>query len=157
MILELGTGLIKDMNYKKRNYTLDVNYHSNVTLIEEFKIFKKKKPISIVCISSIVGNFDLKTFFLCIIQNGFGGFIKSVNRICKKKCKDELIAPGFIKSSYYNKFVKIKRLNDWICNRTPMGDGKPDEVSNVIEFLISDKNSYIADSTIYVDGGWHVS
>ena len=35
--------------------------------------------------------------------------------------------------------------------------GKPDEVSNVIEFLISDKSSYITGSTIYVDGGWHVS
>ena len=34
---------------------------------------------------------------------------------------------------------------------------KPDEVSNVIEFLISEKSSYITGSTIYVDGGWNVS
>ena len=77
----------------------------------------------------------------------------------QKNVRMNLIAPGFIKSSYYNKFVKNqKRLNDWILTRTPMGRwGKPDEVSNVIEFLISDKSSYITGSTIYVDGGWHVS
>ena len=34
---------IKNMNLEKRNYTLNVNYHSNVVLIEEFlKFFKKK-------------------------------------------------------------------------------------------------------------------
>ena len=35
--------------------------------------------------------------------------------------------------------------------------GNPNEVSNVIEFLISDKSSYITGSTIYVDGGWNIS
>jgi NAD(P)-dependent dehydrogenase (short-subunit alcohol dehydrogenase family) len=35
--------------------------------------------------------------------------------------------------------------------------GKPEEVSNVIKFLISDKSSYITGSTIYVDGGWNIS
>ena len=70
-----------------------------------------------------------------------------------------LRAPGFIKSSYYNKFLKNQsNLNKWILNRTPMGRwGKPEEVSNVIEFLISEKSSYITGSTIYVDGGWNIS
>ena len=153
---------IKDMNYKKRNYTLDVNYHSNVTLIEEFlKFLKRKKPISIVCISSIVGNFGFKDLSsYASSKMALEGFIKSAAiEYAKKNVRMNLIAPGFIKSSYYNKFVKNqKRLNDWILTRTPMGRwGKPDEVSNVIEFLISDKSSYITGSTIYVDGGWHVS
>ena len=58
-----------------------------------------------------------------------------------------------------NNFVKNQnKLNKWILNRTPMGRwGKPDEVSNVIEFLISEKSSYITGSTIYVDGGWNIS
>ena len=35
---------IQKMNLEKRSYTLNVNYHSNVVLIEEFlKFFKKKK------------------------------------------------------------------------------------------------------------------
>ena len=88
------------------------------------------------------------------------GFIKSASvEYAKKNVRMNLIAPGFIKSSYYNKFVKNQnKLNKWILNRTPMGRwGKPDEVSNVIEFLISEKSSYITGSTIYVDGGWNIS
>ena len=88
------------------------------------------------------------------------GFIKSAAvEYAKKNVRMNLIAPGFIKSSYYNNFVKNQNnLNKWIINRTPMGRwGKPDEVSNVIEFLISEKSSYITGSTIYVDGGWNIS
>ena len=88
------------------------------------------------------------------------GFIKSAAvEYAKKNVRMNLIAPGFIKSSYYNKFLKNQsNLNKWILNRTPMGRwGKPDEVSNVIEFLISEKSSYITGSTIYVDGGWNIS
>ena len=42
---------IQDMNLEKRKYTLNVNYHSNVVLIEELlKFFKKKKPSTKYCL-----------------------------------------------------------------------------------------------------------
>ena len=154
---------IQKMNIEKRSYTLNVNFHSNVVLIEEFlKFFKKKKtPTSIVCISSIVGNIGFKDLSsYASSKMALEGFLKSVAvEYARKNIRINMIAPGFIKSSYYNKFVKTqKNLNKWIIERTPMGRwGKPDEVSSVIEFLISEKSSYITGSTIYVDGGWNVS
>ncbi len=154
---------IQEMNLEKRKYTLNVNYHSNVILIEELlKFFKKKKTsLSIVCISSIVGNLGFKDLSsYASSKMALEGFIKSAAvEYAKKNVRMNLIAPGFIKSSYYNNFVKNQNnLNKWIINRTPMGRwGKPDEVSNVIEFLISEKSSYITGSTIYVDGGWNIS
>ena len=153
---------IKHMNFEKRNYTLNVNYHANMILIEELlKFSKKKTPISIVCISSIVGNFGFKDLSsYASSKMALEGFVKSASvEYAKKNVRMNLIAPGFIKSSYYNQFIKNqKKLNTWILNRTPMGRwGKPDEVSNVIEFLISEKSSYITGSTIYVDGGWNIS
>ena len=151
------------MNLEKRNYTLNVNYHSNVILVEELLKFfnKKKSPISIVCISSIVGNFgfkDLSSYGSS--KMALEGFLKNVAvEYAKKNVRINLIAPGFIKSSYYNNFIKNqKNVNKWILERTPMGRwGKSEEVSSVIEFLISEKSSYITGSTIYVDGGWSIS
>ena len=35
--------------------------------------------------------------------------------------------------------------------------GEPKEIASTIEFLISDKSSYITGSTIFVDGGWNIS
>ena len=32
--------------------------------------------------------------------------------------------------------------------------GNSEEVANVVEFLVSEKSSYITGSVIYVDGGW---
>lgn len=154
---------IQKMNLKKRNYTLNVNYHSNVILIEEFlKFFQKKKtPKSIVCISSIVGNIGFKDLSsYASSKMALEGFLKSVAvEYAKKNVRINMIAPGFIKSSYYNNFIKKQKdLNKWIIERTPMGRwGEPNEVSNVIEFLISEKSSYITGSTIYVDGGWNIS
>ncbi len=154
---------IQKMNLEKRSYTLNVNFHSNVVIIEEFlKYFKKKKTsTSIVCISSIVGNLGFKDLSsYASSKMALEGFLKSVAvEYARKNVRINLIAPGFIKSSYYNNFIKKqKNLNKWIIGRTPMGRwGKPDEVSNVIEFLISEKSSYITGSTIYVDGGWNVS
>ena len=154
---------LQKMNLKKRNHTLNVNYHSNVVLIEELLKFynKKKFPISIVCISSIVGNFGFKNLSsYASSKMALEGFLKSIAvEYAKKNVRINMIAPGFIKSSYYNNFIKKqKNINKWILERTPMGRwGKPDEVSNVIEFLISEKSSYITGSTIYVDGGWNIS
>ncbi len=154
---------IQNMDSEKRKYTLNVNYHSNVILIEELlKFFKKKKTLlSIVCISSIVGNLGFKDLSsYASSKTALEGFIKSAAvEYAKKNVRMNMIAPGFIKSSYYNKFLKNQRnLNKWILSRTPMGRwGKPDEVANVIEFLISEKSSYITGSTIYVDGGWNIS
>ncbi len=154
---------LQKMNFEKRDYTLNVNYHSNVVLIEQLLKFynNKKTPISIVCISSIVGNFGFKNLSsYASSKMALEGFLKSVAvEYAKKNVRINLIAPGFIKSSYYKKFIKDqKNINKWILERTPMGRwGKPEEVANAIEFLISEKSSYITGSTIYVDGGWNIS
>ncbi len=157
---------ISNMDVQERNKTLQTNYISSLTLVEEvIKNFKNKnnakKDLNIVYVSSIVGNYGFKDLSsYAASKMAMEGFMKSAAvEFAKKSIRINIIAPGFIKTSYHKKFLKNqKQLNKWILNRTPMGRwGNPEEVSNVIEFLISEKSSYITGSTIFVDGGWNIA
>ena len=58
-----------------------------------------------------------------------------------KDVRINCIAPGFIKTSYYDNFKKNKpSLYKWTKSRTPLKRwGKPEEVADTVEFLISSK------------------
>ena len=157
---------ILNMDIEKRNKTLKINYISSLTLVEEvIKNFKRNKKknryLNIVYVTSIVGNHGFKDLSsYAASKMAMEGFMKSAAvEYGNKSIRINMVAPGFIKTSYHKKFIKNqKKLNKWILNRTPMGRwGEPNEVSNVIEFLISEKSSYITGSTIFVDGGWNIA
>ena len=66
-----------------------------------------------------------------------------------------IINPGFIETSYFKKFKKKKNLYKWTLSRIPQGKwGKPNDVSHLICFLLSDYSNYITGTSINVDGGW---
>ena len=118
---------------------------------------KFKIKSSIVNVGSIVG------------ENGFTelagysstkGAINSLTKsfaveFAKKNIRANVVNPGFIKSSYFNKFKNKKKLYNWTLSRIPMQRwGENIEVVNLIEYLISDKSSYINGACINIDGGW---
>lgn len=60
------------------------------------------------------------------------------------------VSPGFIETGMTYNLKNKKNINKLI----PMGRfGTPEEVASVIEFLISDKSSYITGKNIVIDGG----
>ena len=66
------------------------------------------------------------------------------------------VAPGGIRTP-----MTAERLVDpaqvaWFGERVPLGRvGDPAEVAEVIEFLLSERASYITGEVLFVDGGWH--
>ena len=137
-----------------------VNFFSIFKIMQEFLLYSKKNRIksSIINIGSIVGENGFKELA------GYAstkGALKSLTKsfaveYAKENIRANMINPGFIKTSYYNDFkLNKKKLYNWTLKRTPMGRwGNTNEVVNLIEFLISDKSSYITGTTINVDGGW---
>ncbi len=140
----------------------DTNFFS---IFENMQIFsnyliKKRNSGSIVNVGSIVG------------QNGFSelsgyastktaliGLTKSFSKeMATHNIRANLINPGFVKTSYFNKFKKKRKLYKWTLSRIPQKRwGEPIEVSNLICFLLSDLSVYINGASINIDGGWTAS
>ncbi len=68
------------------------------------------------------------------------------------------IAPGVIRTP-----MTADRLGDpeqlaWLKNRVPMARvGEPSDIADAVEFLLSDRASYITGVVLPVDGGWTAS
>ena len=75
--------------------------------------------------------------------------------MANKNIRANIINPGFIKTSYFKQFKKSKKLYNWTLARTSLKRwGEPKELAGMINYLLSDKSSYITGESIYVDGGW---
>jgi len=136
------------------------NFFSIFTFTKEFvKQFKFKKNFgSIVNISSIVGELGFKELSgYAATKSAINGFTKSLSdELPRKKIRVNSIAPGFIKSSYYNNFKKNKKtLYKWTLSRIPLGKwGENIDIADLTIFLLSENSRYINGQIIKVDGGW---
>jgi 2-deoxy-D-gluconate 3-dehydrogenase len=65
------------------------------------------------------------------------------------------VAPGYIVTDMLLPLLNDEAHADLIRQRIPIGFfGLPVDVANLVDFLCSDKASYITGQTIAVDGGW---
>ena len=164
------TGLVNNAGIRQRKKFLKIssndlkeifttNFFAAFKIMQIFtnSLIKKKLKGSIVNIASIVG------------QNGFselsaygatkGALISLTKSFAKEFGKMNIrvncVSPGFTKTSFYKKFRTKKKLYNWTISRIPLSRwGNPDEIANMICFLLSDKSEYINGENINIDGGW---
>ncbi len=72
----------------------------------------------------------------------------------RKNIRANLVAPGAIDTDMNRNLKQDKKELGKVIKQIPLGRiGNPEEVANVVEFLASDKASYITGTTVFVDGG----
>jgi len=136
------------------------NFLSHFFVIQKMiNYFKKYKleNVSIVNIGSIVGirGFNQLTGYAST-KSALEGLTKSLAiEFAKDKIRFNIVNPGFIKTSYFKKFKKNKKLYNWTLQKTPLKKwGESSDVSELILFLLSSKSKYINGQSISIDGGW---
>ena len=148
-----------NISKKKISNLFEVNFFS---IFENMKLYSnylknKKIPGSIVNIGSIVGNNGFSELAgYASTKTALIGLTKSFAvEMAKNNIRANLVNPGFIKTSYFKKFKRKSNLYNWTISRIPQKRwGNPEEVSNLICFLLSDLSNYVNGTSINIDGGW---
>jgi NAD(P)-dependent dehydrogenase (short-subunit alcohol dehydrogenase family) len=138
---------------------LNTNLKSAFFLSQEvWPVFKKQKGGWIINISSVGGQFggpraphysSSKAALICLT--------KSLARLgAEHNIFVNAIAPGLILTDMTRKIFKSS-VGRKLLNEVPLKRfGKPEDIANVVLFLVSSQSSYITGQIINVNGGYYM-
>jgi 3-oxoacyl-[acyl-carrier protein] reductase len=107
--------------------------------------------INISSIASIIGFQGLSHY--CASKAGVNGFTRVLAlELASKNITVNAVLPGAIETPGAQMPEEVKQQT--ISNIPLQRIGTPEDIANMVEFLASDKSSYITGQTFVVDGGW---
>ena len=161
-ILVNNAGITKDklflrMNLQDWEEVIRVNL-TGVFLVTQNAIKKmlKQRWGRIVNVSSVVGfTGNVGQTNYAATKAGLIGFTKSLAKeLAPRNILVNAVAPGFIETDMTA--VLSEELKEQYKSQIPLGRfGSPEEVANVVLFLVSDLASYITGEVIHVNGGMY--
>lgn len=162
-ILINNAGITKDnllmrMSEDDWDQVLNVNLKSvYLTTKAAIKGMMKKRYGKIINISSVVGvmgNAGQGNYSAS--KAGIIGFTKSMAKeLSSRGIRVNAIAPGFIKTEMTEKLTD--NVKEMMLSGIPLGYfAEPKDVSNLVNFLASDKSDYITGQVIQIDGGMNI-
>ena len=116
--------------------------------------FLKQKSGNIVNISSVSGIHPLAgQANYAAAKAGVIGFTKSLaTEVAPYNIRVNAVAPGFVATDMTAAFAE--KYREKVMKMIPLGRfGTPDEVAQVVVFLVSDASQYITGQVIHIDGG----
>ena len=115
---------------------------------------KKGRIINISSTSASVGNKGQANYSAA--KSGVEAFTRSLAKeVGSRGITVNVVAPGYIDTDMTD--VINDKLKKEILNKIPLGRfGAPNEIAQLIEFLISKEASYITGQTIHVNGGLYM-
>lgn len=152
------TCLTKNINIKVLNKLLNTNYISTVLL--NAQILSKKKIIkgaSVVFISSIAASQCAE------IGNAIYGSTKAALtsyarvlalELSARRIRVNTISPGMVHTPLQEQFDISPEQFQEDEKRYPLGYGEPEDVANVVAFLLSDASKWMTGSDLLLDGGF---
>jgi 3-oxoacyl-[acyl-carrier protein] reductase len=127
---------------------------SAIRLISPF--FHRYPKTYVVFISSIWGETGaaLETVYSSV-KGAQVAFVKAyAKEMAAAGTRVNAIAPGFIQTKMNASFSEEELLA--ISEDIPLGIGKPQDIADAAEFLVSGKADYMTGQTLHINGGWHM-
>lgn len=142
------------------NNVMTVNFYSFIELCRCITMKKRfsMKGLSVVGISStssIQGN-SSRTAYSASKAAMDAAVRCMAKELSQKKIRLNTVAPAFIDTEIFESFLNYGENEEdskMVLARQYLGIGKPEDVANVVAFLLSDASRFITGATIGVDGG----
>lgn len=152
----LPIGALKIANAQK---LFDINYFANIALIKGF--CKKKNNMgggsSIVVLSSFTSLLGLPgTVTYSASKAALNSAVRTLAmELAKDKVRINAVLPGHILTELLTREGNLAKESfiETLNQKYPLGIGTPDDVSNIVCFLLSDLSKWITGQSIVVDGG----
>ena len=109
---------------------------------------------SIVYISSVTGFVGTRGKALYGASKGMlSAFVKASSTEFAPKVRVNAICPAAVETEMSREMLSDPVLREATAKRHPMGIGKPENICGMVEFLLSDKASWITGQQVFIDGG----
>lgn len=162
-VLINNAGITKDnilplMTEEEFDLVIDTNLKGTFNCCKHIaKRMIKQKTGRIISISSVVGlagNAGQVNYSAS--KAGIIGMTKSMAReLGKKNILVNAIAPGFIQTEMTDKIPE--NIKEEMLKNIPLQRfGQPSDIADCVEFLVSDKSTYITGQVISVNGGFYM-
>ena len=143
-------------NLKASDFSRD--YELNVLgLINIIQFYKKylNNESSLVFISSVAAQVGMKFHAsISMCKSAIEGLTRSLAAEFSPKIRVNCIAPSIIDTKLSSKILRNDSIKESISNNHPLKRiGNVNDISNMIEFLLSNKSGWITGQTMHVDGG----
>lgn len=109
---------------------------------------------NVVFISSNISNFGAKAFSLYSASKaGIDGLMRSLAVELAPTIRVNSVLPGAIHTPMTTAIFQDEEKVKSMLSTYPLGEGFPEDISNMVEFLLSDKSKWITGQQFTVDGG----
>ncbi len=150
-----------EMSEQEWDRTLNINLKGYFLCSQAAaKVMAEQKSGAIVNIASVamgqqgIGFSTLAHY--CASKGGIAGLTEALAaELAPHNIRVNTIAPGIIETPMVDPMKQDEQGFEAMLEKIPMKrGGKPEEISDVVVFLSSDKASYMTGSIVVVDGGW---
>ena len=137
---------------------INVHLNGQYLLIKSFikKMVRNRwgRIINISSTSAVLGNKGQANY--AAAKAGIEAMSRSLAReLGSRNINVNCVAPGFIETDMTKEISEGN--TDFLTSQIPLGRlGKPNEIAEVVNFLVSDQANYITGQTIHVNGGLYM-